>query len=821
MYALFKKEISNFLSSLIGIMVIVVFLLITGLFLWVFKSDFNVLSFGYANLDGLFILAPWVFLFLVPSVTMRSFAEENRTGTIEMLLTKPLSDWQIILAKFLAAVALVLLSLIPTLVYYYSVYRLGFPVGNLDSGGIFGSYIGLFLLSSSFVSIGIFCSSVTNNQILAFILSVFLCGFIYIGFEFIYSLSLFGSIDLFIQRLGMAAHYSSISRGVVDTRDILYFLSVMAIFLCMTKLVLASRKWKKSQLTTFIITLALIAVVNIIGSCVFTPFELTSEKRYTLSETTKAELNKLEDYVYFKVYLEGDFPAGFKKLRRETKEMLDEFRAYSKYIDYEFINPSEGSNKTEINDNYKLLYQSGLNPTNVIDENPDGSTKQMIIWPGALVSYRNDTEIAIDLLESQLGQSSEEALNASIQNLEFRLLDAIKKVTRFQKPNIAFIEGHGELTEADVYDITQTLQQNYNVGRLAINERVDALMRRSEPNQKGEVNAYLNYAAIIIAKPTEPFSEKDKFLIDQYIMHGGKVLWLVEPVFATMDSLTNQESTIGTEMDLNLDDLFFKYGVRLNRNLLLDMNCAALPIRTGQVAGQPQLEFYRWFYFPLVQAASEHPMVRNMNSIKTDFVSSMDAVNSGGDVVKTPLLKTSDYTKISGTPVFISLAMLRQTPDKRMFPSRSQNVAYLLKGTFESLYANRITAEIEESAEMKFMSESKPTAMIIVADGDIIRNQIDIKRKTPLPLGYDQYTTNTYGNKGFIENAISYLVDGESLIDIRSREYKVRLLDPDKKVHQRLKWQLINILVPTGSVIILGLVLAFIRKKKYSKNNIH
>ena len=243
MYALFKKEISNFLSSLIGIMVIVVFLLITGLFLWVFQSDFNLLSFGYANLDGLFILAPWVFLFLVPAVTMRSFAEENRTGTIEMLLTKPLSDWQIIFAKFLAAVALVLISLLPTLVYYFSVYRLGFPVGNLDSGGIFGSYIGLFLLSSSFVSIGIFCSSVTNNQIFAFILSVFLCGFTYIGFEFIYSLSLFGSIDLFIQRLGMAAHYSSISRGVVDTRDILYFLSVMALFLSMTKLVLASRKW--------------------------------------------------------------------------------------------------------------------------------------------------------------------------------------------------------------------------------------------------------------------------------------------------------------------------------------------------------------------------------------------------------------------------------------------------------------------------------------------------------------------------------------------------------------------------------------------------
>ena len=575
---------------------------------------------------------------------------------------------------------------------------------------------------------------------------------------------------------------------------------------------------KKSQLASFFITLVIIVVINVIGSFVFTRFDLTAEKRYTLSETTKETLRNLDDYVYFKVYLEGDFPAGFKKLRRETKEMLDEFRAYSKYIDYEFINPSEGSDRNEIEEGYRLLYQAGLNPTNVIDQNPDGSTKQMIIWPGTLVSYGNETEIAVDLLENQLGQSSEEALNASMQNLEFRLLDAIIKVTRAKKPSIAFIEGHGELTETEVYDITQTLQQNYHVTRGEIAGRVDALIERHE-NVNGEVRADIKYDAIVIAKPTEPFDEKDKFLIDQYIMHGGKVLWLVEPVFATMDSLTSQESTIGIDQDLNLDDMLFKYGVRLNRNLLLDMNCAALPIRTGQMAGQPQLEFYRWFYFPLVQAASNHPMVRNMNAIKLDFVSSIDATTSDGSIVKTPLLKTSDYTKISGTPVFISLAMLRQTPDKRLFPSQGQNVAYLLKGTFPSLYANRITADIEESNVMDFMPESVPTSMIVVADGDIIRNQIEVRTKKPLPLGYDQYTQNTYGNKDFIENAISYLVDGESLIDIRSREFKIRLLDPDKKAHQRVRWQMVNILVPTGLVVLLGIIMSFIRKNKYCKKN--
>ena len=573
---------------------------------------------------------------------------------------------------------------------------------------------------------------------------------------------------------------------------------------------------KKNQIVTFLVTVAIVVLVNVIGSFVFTRFDLTSEKRYTLSPTTKEILNDLNDYVYFKVYLEGDFPAGFKKLRRETKEMLDEFRAYSKYIDYEFINPAESGNEAEIRETYNQLYRSGLNPADLNVKNSDGSTKQMVIWPGALVSYRNNTEIAIDLLENQIGQTDSEALNASMQNLEFRLIDAVKKVTRLMKPNIAFIEGHGELEAPQVQDITQTLSQNYNVVRLEIGGRIDALIHRTQDTLR-DVSAFPSFDAIVIAKPTQPFDERDKFLIDQYIMHGGKVLWLVEPVFATMDSLQNQESTVGIEQDLNLDDMLFKYGVRLNRDLLLDLTCAALPIRTGQVGGQAQLEFFRWYYFPLLQAASEHPMVRNMNAIKADFVSSVDATTSATGVEQIPLLRTSNYTKVSGTPVFITLAMLRQTPDQRMFATKGKNVAYLLKGTFPSLYANRIPQEIADDQATDFMEESKPTAMIVVADGDIIRNQIDIRTRKPLPLGFDQYTQNTYANKEFIENAISYLVEGEGMIDIRSRELKVRLLDATKISRERAKWQVINTLFPIAIIILLGVALALGRKRKYSK----
>lgn len=571
---------------------------------------------------------------------------------------------------------------------------------------------------------------------------------------------------------------------------------------------------KRNQLTSFVITLVIIVVVNIIASFIYTRFDLTSEKRYTLSDTSKEILKNLDDYVYFRIYLEGEFPAGFKKLRKETKEMLDEFRAYSKFIDYDFINPSESNDAAERNETYKILYQSGLNPTELSIQSKDGA-QQIVIWPCALVSYRNK-ELPLDLLDTQVGKSSQDALNNSARNLEYKFISAIKDLSQRDKPNIAFIEGHGELTDKEVYDITQSLSKKYNVDRVAINEQITALNKRTERSDSSIVISS-RYDAIIIAKPTKPFSEKDKFIIDQYIMRGGKVLWLIDPVFATMDSLQSSESTMGNSLDLRLDDMFFKYGVRLNKNLLLDYNSAAIALRTGQMGGQAQIEYFRWYYFPLLNSASNSNIVKNINPIKADFVSSIDPVVSDSDVQKIPLLKTSDYTKVSAAPVFISLSLLRQAPDTRMFSQKGQNVAYLLKGKFESLYANRMTSAIVESEEIGFMPSGKETSMIVVADGDIIKNQFHIPKGYPLPLGFDQYTQITYGNKEFIENAISYLVDGEGLISIRSRELKIRLLDMNKVNDNTMLWQVVNVIVPSALVVVFGFIMAIIRKRKFTK----
>ena len=571
---------------------------------------------------------------------------------------------------------------------------------------------------------------------------------------------------------------------------------------------------KKNQLISFGITLTIIIVVNIIASFVYTRFDLTSEKRYTLSDTSKEILRNLDDYVYFRVYLEGEFPAGFKKLRKETKEMLDEFRAYSKFVDYEFINPSESNDAAERNETYKLLYQSGLNPTELAIKTNAGA-QQLVIWPCALVSYQ-EKEKPLDLLDTGVGESSSQALNNSAQNLEYKLISAIKELSQEKKSNIAFIEGHGELNENEVYDITRTLQKKYNVKRVTLDEQITALNSRTETKDSSIV-INSNYDAIIIAKPTKPFSEKDKFIIDQYVMHGGKVLWLIDPVSATMDSLQTSESTIGNALDINLDDMFFKYGLRLNKNLLLDLNSAKIALRTGQMGGQAQIEYFNWYYFPLLNAASDNSIVKNINPLKADFVSSIDPVISDSDVQKIPLLKTSNYTNIAAAPAYITLGMLRQAPDQRMFSQKSQNVAYLLKGEFESLYSNRMTSEIVESKEIGFKTSSEPTSMIVVADGDLIRNQFHIPKGYPLPLGFDQYTQITYGNKDFIENAVSYLVDGEGLIEVRNRELKIRLLDANKINNDALIWQVVNVLLPSVVVIIFGIVLAIIRKRRFTK----
>lgn len=571
---------------------------------------------------------------------------------------------------------------------------------------------------------------------------------------------------------------------------------------------------KKSNLLQFITALIIIICVNIISNFLFTRLDLTSEKRYTLSDATKKLLKEIDDIVYFKIYLDGEFPAGFKKLKNETREMLDEFRAYNKNIQYEFINPSESSDKVVRNALYQELMTKGLEPTNLQVKNKEGA-QQQIIFPCALVNYKNK-ELPLQLLASQMGVAPEAQLNNSSELLEYNISNTIRKLNTENKKKIGYIYGHGELDDNSTADIAIALSEYYVFENVKIGGKINSIAEYNKDYKDSSQYHYKNkYDLIIIAKPDSAFDEKDKFIIDQFVMRGGKILWLIDPVFTSMDSLNGNDETVAINNNLNLDDMFFKYGFRVNYNLIMDLTCMPIPIVTGNMGGQPQQKLIPWLYFPVLMPTSKHPIVNNVNAIKTEFISSIDAVGSD-NLKKTVLLTSSKYSRLSTTPNIISLEILRKKPDEALFKKAFIPVAMLVEGEFNSLFANRIPTEVSESPKIGFLQNSKKTKMVIIGDGDIIKNQYNYSKDYPYPLGYDRYSGQQYGNKDFIMNAIDYLCDDSGLILSRTKEEKLRLLDKSKIDKYKFNIQIINIFVPLGLLLILGLIKFFLRRWKYT-----
>ena len=557
--------------------------------------------------------------------------------------------------------------------------------------------------------------------------------------------------------------------------------------------------------------MGIVITLNILSGFFFTRFDLTTEKRYTLSETSKELLEGMNDVIYLKVYLDGELPAGFRRLRDRTREMLDEFRAYSNNnIEYEFINPSNQPDEKSRNELYRQLAKQGLMPTNIQIKSEDG-VEQKLIFPGAIMTYKGE-ETALQLLKSQMGAAPEQMLNSSTEDLEYEITNAIRKVTSARTESVGFIEGHGELSNRQVADMAKSLSEYYRLERVTINGKLNSLVTRADGDSGAVI--FPKYKAIIIAKPDTAFSEEDKFMIDQYVMYGGRILWLIESVFCNMDSLRYAPSTLAIPQSTKLEDMLFKYGVRVNTDLIQDVRCAAIPGPSGYVGDQLQWALQPWVFFPIVIPTSEHPIVRNLNGIKLEFTSSIDTVGAKS-IKKTVLLSTSDKTRALRTPTQVSLDVMVEEPNPAQFNRRYLPVAVLLEGKFESVFKNRLTTGIKESRDIQFREDGRPTKMIVVSDGDIMRNHIN-PDGTYLPTGFDQYTQQQFGNKTFLLNAINYLCDDISLTTIRSRSLEIRLLDRKKAEAERTKWQIINVAIPIGLVLLFGFINAYLRKKRYA-----
>jgi ABC-2 type transport system permease protein len=800
MWTLFKKEISGFFSSLTGYVVIVVFLLLNSLFMWVIPGQFNVIENGYATLDSMFALAPWVFLFLVPAITMRMIAEEKRAGTLDLLYTRPVSKLQIILSKFLASWALVLLSLVPTLVFFWSVSRLGSTPGNIDTGGTWGSYIGLLFLGGIYAAIGLFASSVTGNQIVAFIAAVLGSFLMYRGFEFISSTAGSGRTAFLVSRLGIDYHYNSMSRGVLDSRDILYFLMVMGLFITGTRAVLQRRGFQ------VVVAILAVALLSVLSGVKFFRVDLTSEHRYTLAPSTRRLMRNLDDVVFVRIYLAGDLPAGFVNFQKSIRELMNEFRAYAgDKLQYEFINVYEETDESQRAGMIEELYNKGLRVTNIQMRDKEGGVSGKIIFPGAIISFRG-YEMPVNLLKNNPSFSHEVNLNNSIQALEYEFARAIQSLTRDEVPRIAFIEGHGELDSLQTHSLMDELKNFFQVDRGYIN---------------GNLEALLNYEALIIAKPERPFGEADRFAIDQYIMRGGRVLFFLDPVRPFADSLSGG-TTVALAREMGLEDLLFKYGVRVNYNLVADLQCNYVPVNTAPAGEQAHYTMMPWVYFPLLSGPESHPVTRGLNYVKSEFASTLDTVGtSRADLRRTVLLATSSASRTRNVPLYISMEEIAIQPDPALYDQSHLPVGVLLEGSFDSFYRNYPVPEGVHPAGCEVIASSPNTSVFVAGDGDLIRNEVQYEQGAFLarPLGYDKYTRQTFGNLEFAMNVVSYMTDETGIMELRSREFKLRLLDR-AAINDRavvVHWKLINTLLPVLFVILCGIAIYFYRRKTFAR----
>lgn len=547
-----------------------------------------------------------------------------------------------------------------------------------------------------------------------------------------------------------------------------------------------------------IVFLAII-VINLISNFFFKRFDLTQDKRYTLSETTLNIIKDVESPLYIEVYLEGNFPPEFKRLQNETKQLLEEFTAYNSNIIFNFKNPIE-KEETRV-EKMKEFYAKGMQPLSITVEDK-GKQSQEVVFPWAQATY-GDRFTKVALLKNLMGASTEQKVISSVQHLEFGFAEAINKISKEKQKKIAVIKGNGEVLEPFMADFLRTVKESYYIGPFTL----DSVAK--QPTQTLE--ALKKYDLAVISKPTEAFTEEEKQVLDQFIMNGGKTLWLVDVVSADMDSLYNETGTIlASQRELNLTDMFFKYGIRINPLLIKDEYATPIKLASGNQGSETQMQEYTWKFAPFIYPTSTNPIVKNMEGIKFEFASPIEILKN--DIKKTVLLSSSEYSKTIGTPTPISLEMVTEetTPEeyegKGLLP-----VAVLMEGKFKSMYQNRVLPFKDNS----FQATGKDNKMIVISDGDVIKNQLD--KGAPLELGFDKWTNQLYGNKEFLMNCVNYLLDDNGLINIRSKDVDLPLLNKEEVYKNYTMAQMITVGLPIVILAIFGFLFTFLRKRKYSR----
>jgi ABC-2 type transport system permease protein len=557
--------------------------------------------------------------------------------------------------------------------------------------------------------------------------------------------------------------------------------------------------WKSRKfgdVLAFLNVIVIVVLINLLASSNFLRIDLTEEKRYSIKDQTRDILKNLDDDVYVEVFLTGDLNAEFNRFQKAIAETLEEFRIYSSNkVKYKFTDPAVAVSEKARSEFMADLAGKGIQPTNVIDTK-DGQRLEKIIFPGVTVSY-DGIETGVMLLKGNKAGTPTEEINQSIEGVEYELAHAISKLVNDERKKVGFVSGHGELDSTSIASFKSDLLEEYDISTVDVSTTANLS----------------SYNALIVAKPTRLFSELDKFHLDQYIIGGGKVLFLLDKLDATMDS-ASREDYFALPYNLGLDDQLFRYGVRINLDLIQDRTAGFYPVITGERGGKPEVKLMDWPFFPLLNHYAEHPITRNLDAVVTKFVSSVDTVKAEG-IKKTPLLMTSQYSRTITAPVKVSVNDLRRNITDESFSSSFIPVAYLLEGRFTSLYKNRF---LPEGADQKnFKETALPSKIIIIADGDIIRNDVNIRNGQLRPLGFDPATNYTFANRDFLLNCLAHLTSENGLIQARTKQVKIRPLDKQKIKSERLKWQIINLVLPLVLLVIYGISRSYWRKRKFAR----
>ena len=815
MRALVLKEIRSFFSSLLGYTVVAVFLLFTSLFLWLFPGGWNILDGGMATLDPFFAMAPWVLMFLIPAITMRSFAEEHRAGTLELLLTRPLTEGQVVLAKFFGAWAVSIAALLPTLSFVLVMGMLGRPAWNLDLGAVWGSYLGLMVFSGALTGIGVVASSCTMQPLVAFLSAMLTSIVAYFGFGALADFAWLGSWEHAFVQLGMESHFDAMSHGRLDSRDVLYFVAWMALSVLVSRFVLALRRGRVlREGTALLLSTAVMGVVIVLSQLVHGAVDLTAEKRHTLAEGTVALLEGLQDDVLVTCYLTGELPQEWMRLESEVESLLQRMaQASGGRLAFQFVDIYDIDDAQTIGQNEQALFERGLEFTRIAFED-NGRQAFQTIWPGAMISFRGE-ESPVQFFGSEIPQADQAMIQGSINTLEFNLASGIRNSTAFESKSIAILEGHGELEDLAMIDLVSTLEEDHLVARVELDGRLNVLSEKLD-GMRYRTN---RYDLLIVAKPDSMFPEKDKVILDQFLMNGGRILWMVDPVLTDLDSLRQTKETFGVENQIGLYDQLFDYGVRLNRNLIIDPQCAPILLDAGPMGNQRNMQLFNWYFAPLsMPLGTGHPITNNLDPIHFDFVSSLDLVNTQEEVTSTMLLTSSERAKTYRVPVRISSGIVDLDP-AYFAEGNTPNAGFaaLLEGTFRSHYAQTLPSALRDDADFAFRPSSAPTAMVVVSDGDVARNRFRSDGRV-LPLGYDRYARRVvYDNKEFLLNAINYLLQEDALISVRSRSIQLRSLDDARIRAERSGWQFVAVGMPLLVVMLLAGAVLTTRRRLFGR----